>query len=75
MVKLLLKYPENGYIIISFPYTSFFDSQYEIVLAFLRGAHTLTELAKDTNTNLKADDYLKYIHNVLGNVGSENDGK
>lgn len=60
-----------GKIINSYPALSWLEeTPYKIALAFLNGADTLQKLSEATDTQLSADDYLKHIHNVLGDVSS-----
>ena len=55
----------------SYPSLTWFEeTPYKIALAFLNGADTLQKLSKETDTKLCAEDYLKHIHNVLGDVSN-----
>lgn len=60
-----------GKIINSYPALSWFEeTPYKIALAFLNGADTLQKLSGATDTKLSANNYLKHIHNVLGDISS-----
>ena len=60
-----------GKTINSYPAISWFEeTPYKISLAFLNGADTLQKLSEVTDTKLSADDYLKHIHNVLGDISN-----
>jgi len=58
---------EPNRIVQSFPSSHCFrDFEYQVALAFLRGADTIDKLAKVTSTELPAETYLGHINNVLG---------
>ena len=64
-----VKRPDRNEPVNSFPYKRrYSDFDYQIALAFLRGADTITKLSKATDSNLQAETYLKSIHEVLGDV-------
>lgn len=70
-----LSRPDRNKPVISFPKTrSFSDFEYNVALAFLKGADTIPKLAAATDTQLSADVYLEHVHNVLGNVMAKTGG-
>lgn len=61
-----------GKVINSYPALSWFEeTPYKIALAFLNDGDTLQKLSEATDTKLSADEYLKHIHDVLGDVSSK----
>ena len=64
--------PDRDEPIISFPSSSYFhDFAYRVALEFLKGADTIEKLSETTNTELSAETYLGYVHEVLGDVVTE----
>ena len=50
----------------SFPHSwDYYDFEYKIALAFLKGADTIGQLSEDTNSKLDSDEYLN-IRTVIG---------